>query len=278
MERPDAQRADLERPDWAPDDVDLDRPSAARVYDYILGGSHNFAIDRALGDELERATPYVAETMRANRHFLRRVVRFLVAQGLDQFVDIGSGIPTVGNVHEIAQQEDPDARIVYDDIDPVAVAHSRRILQGNDRTVVLQADVRDAEAIFAAQELQGLIDVSRPVALLLAGIMHFIPDADDPAAIVAELCARLAPGSHVVISHVTWEDQPPEAMEAQRLSERTPTPLYARSHAEIQAMFDGLEMVEPGLVHFPLWRPDDPADVGEHPERYGAFCGVGRKP
>lgn len=268
----------MQRPDWAPEGVDLDRPSAARVYDYILGGAHNFAIDRALGDELERLSPDVAETMRANRHFLRRAIRYLIAQGMDQFVDIGSGIPTAGNVHEIAQQENPAARVLYVDVDPVAVAHSRRILEGDPNTTVLQADVRDGDAIFGSEELRALIDPSRPLALLLAGIIHFLPDEDEPVAVVRNLVDRLVPGSHMLLSHVTWEGMPPEAMEAQRLSERTPTTIVPRSRAEIQAMFAGLEMVEPGLVHFPLWRPDDPADVGEHPERYGAFCGVGRRP
>ncbi len=267
----------MQLPDWAPEGVDLTKPSAARIYDYILGGGHNFAVDRQIGSELERTAPYVAETMRANRHFLRRAVRFLVAEGMEQFVDIGSGIPTAGNVHEVAQQENPDARVLYVDIDPVAVAHSRRILKDDDRTVIVQADVRDGDALFESDELRQLIDKSRPIALLLAGIMHFIPDEDDPVAIVGRLRDRLARGSHVVISHVTWEGQPPEAIEAQRLSERTPTKIIPRSKAEIAAMFDGLTMIEPGLVHFPLWRPDDPADVVEHPERYGAFCGVGRK-
>ncbi len=267
----------MQLPDWAPEGVDLSKPSAARVYDYILGGGHNFAIDRRIGDELERMAPYVAETMRANRHFLRRAVRFLVAAGMTQFVDIGSGIPTAGNVHEVAQREDPDVRVLYVDIDPVAVAHSRRILQDDDRTGIVQADVRDGDALFDSVELRRLIEPERPIALLLAGIMHFIPDEDDPVGIVGRLRDRLAQGSYVLLSHVTWEGQPPEALEAQRLSERTPTRIIPRSRAEIAAMFDGLTMVEPGLVHFPLWRPDDPADVGEHPERFGAFCGVGRK-
>src|SRR3954447_22751324 len=138
-------RGEMERPDWAPEGVDLDRPSAARVYDYFLGGAHNFAVDRELAEQIARMTPNIGDTMRANRSFLRGAVRFLVGEGITQFLDIGSGIPTVGNVHEVAQQADSRARVVYVDSDPVAVAHSRAILAGDEHTVVVHADVRQPE-------------------------------------------------------------------------------------------------------------------------------------
>ncbi len=271
------QGAECQRPDWVPDDVDVDVPSAARVYDYFLGGAHNFAIDRALADEIARMTPNVGETMRAGREFLRRAVRFLIDQGIRQFLDIGSGIPTVGNVHEIAQQIIPAARIAYVDIDPVAVAHSRAMLAGNDYVAVLHADVREPQKILADPALLRLLDLSEPVAILLAGVMHFIHDEDDPPGIVAQLRDAVAPGSYAVISHVTYEDQPPEVLEAQKLSARTATEIVLRSKAEILAQFRGFTLVEPGLVHLPLWRPDSPGDVDDHPERFGAFGGVGRK-
>src|SRR6266487_1666874 len=191
------------QPDWVPTDVDVDVPSAARVYDYFLGGAHNFAVDRALAEEIARMTPDVGDTMRAGREFLRRAVRFLVRAGISQFIDIGSGIPTVGNVHEIAQRLLPSAHIVYVDIDPVAVAHSRALLTGNDRVAVLHADIRDPQKILSDPALRGLIDLSRPVAILLAGIMHFIHDEDDPPGIVARLRDAVAPGSYLAISHVT---------------------------------------------------------------------------
>jgi SAM-dependent methyltransferase len=266
-----------ERPDWVPADVDVEAPSAARVYDYFLGGAHNFAIDRALAGEIARMTPNVGDTMRAGRDFLRRAVRYLIGAGIRQFLDIGSGIPTVGNVHEIAQHIAPEARIVYVDIDPVAVAHSQAILAGNDQVVVLHADVCEPQKILADPQLLGLLDLSEPVGILLAGIMHFVHDEDDPLGIVAQLRDAVVPGSYLVISHVTYEDQPPEVLEAQKLSARTATEIVLRSKAQILEQFRGVTLIEPGLVHLPLWRPDAPGDVDEHPERFGAFGGVGRK-
>jgi hypothetical protein len=267
----------MERPSWAPVDVDVDRPSAARVYDYFLGGAHNFAVDRALAEQIAAMTPDIGHTMRANRAFLRRAVRFLAAQGITQFLDIGSGIPTVGNVHEVAQQAAPEARVVYVDLDPVAVAHSSAILAGHPRTAVIQADARDTAGILAHPEARRLLDLSRPVGVLLLGVLHFIPDSDDPAAIVGRLRDAVAPGSYAVLVNATDEDQPPEVIEAQKLSGRTGTPIYLRSRAALSAQLAGFTLVEPGLVHLPLWRPDSPLDVDEHPERFGAFAGVGRK-
>jgi hypothetical protein len=266
-----------QRPDWAPDEVKTDVPSAARVYDYFLGGAHNFAVDRALADEIARMTPDVGDTMRANREFLRRAVRYLTGVGIRQFLDIGSGIPTVGNVHEIAQRSAPEARVVYVDIDPVAVAHSQAILDGNDRAVALEGDVRDVAGILAQPKLRDLLDFTRPITVLLAGILHFVPDSDDPPGIVGQLAEAVPPGSYVVLSNATYEDQPPEVLEAQKLSGRTATEIVLRSRAQLLDQFRGFTLIEPGLVHLPLWRPDSPSDVGEHPERYGAFGGVGRK-
>ncbi|MEQ4305455.1 SAM-dependent methyltransferase [Plantactinospora sp. B6F1] len=263
-------------PDGLPADIDLTRPSAARVYDYFLGGAHNFEIDRQLAEQIAGMTPNLAETMRAGRAFLRRGVRMLVDEGIDQFLDIGSGIPTVGNVHEVAQALNPAARIAYVDIDPVAVAHSRSILAGNEHTGVIHADLREPERILAEAEKLGVIDLRRPVAVLLAGVVHFIPDSDDPQRILATLRAGTVPGSYLLISHSTYEDQPPEMLDAQRLSARTSTEITLRSRAEITAFFGDFTLVEPGVVHMPLWRPDEPTDPGEHPERLGAFGGVGR--
>jgi O-methyltransferase involved in polyketide biosynthesis len=267
----------MERPEWAPTEIDLDRPSGARVYDYFLGGAHNFAVDRQLAEAIAAMTPNVGDTMRANRAFLRRAVRFLVAAGITQFLDIGSGIPTVGNVHEVARQSDPSARVVYVDVDPIAVAHSRAILGDDPHTAVLQADVRDTDSILTASDTRRLLDFDRPVAVLMLGVLHFIPDSDAPAAIVARLRDQLAPGSVIALVNVTHEDQPPEVIEAQKLSGRTGTPIHLRSRAELFAQFDGLALIDPGLVHIPLWRPDSPLDVDSHPERFGALAGLGRK-
>lgn len=263
-------------PTWAPDGIDVNRPSAARVYDYILGGAHNFAVDRALGDELIRTSPDVADTMRANRVFLRRAVRFLAGTGVRQFLDIGSGVPTVGNVHEIAQQVAPGSTVVYVDMDPVAVAHSEEILAGNDRAGVICADLREPERILFEARHLGLIDFDQPVALLLAGVVHFVPDQDNPDALVRDLVSPLAPGSHLLISHTTFDGQPPEVIEAQALAGRTATELFPRPYQTILGYFDGLALVDPGLVYIPLWRPD-PGERIAHPERISAYAGVGRK-
>jgi hypothetical protein len=266
----------MDLPTWAPDGIDVNRPSAARIYDYILGGAHNFEVDRALGDELIRRSPDLADTMRANRVFLRRAVRHLIDAGVRQFLDVGSGVPTVGNVHEIAQERAPDATVVYVDIDPVAVAHSEAILTGNTRAEVICADMREPERIAAETRQLGLIDFDRPVAVLLAGVVHFLPDSDDPAGVVHRFMAPLARGSHLVLSHTTFDGQPPELVETQRLSARTGTEISPRPHAEILRYFDGLTLVEPGLVFIPLWRPD-PDERVDRPERISAYAGVGRK-
>ncbi|MBC8090641.1 MAG: SAM-dependent methyltransferase [Pseudonocardia sp.] len=267
----------MDRPSWAAEDIDLDRPSGARVYDYFLGGAHNFAADRALADAIAAMTPNIGDTMRANRAFLRRAVQFLVGEGVTQFLDIGSGIPTVGNVHEIAQGADPAARVVYVDVDPVAVSHSRVILGDDPRTVVLEGDVRDVDGIVSHPDARALLDLDQPVAVLLLGVLHFVPDADDPAAIVRRLRDAVGPGSCVALVNVTHEGQPPEVVEAQKLSSRTDTPIFLRSRAELTAQFDGWGLVEPGLVHIPQWRPDSPLDVDDHPERFGALAGLGRR-
>ncbi len=247
------------------------RPSAARVYDYFLGGTHHLAVDRELAGQLEAMTPDIGATMRANRAFLQRAVRFLAGRGIRQFLDVGSGIPTAGNVHEIARAEAPGSAVVYVDVDPVAVEHSRELLAGDDRTAVVLADARDTDRILAGAN--GLIDFGQPVAVLFAGVLHFIPDEDDPAGLVAALREVTAPGSYLLISHATADGQPPEVVEAQKLSARTGTGIVLRPHAEIASWFDGFPLVEPGLVHIPRWRPED--GPVEDPERFGAYAGVG---
>ncbi|MFX0578664.1 SAM-dependent methyltransferase [Nocardia nepalensis] len=267
----------MTRPSWAPEGIDLDRPSASRVYDYFVGGMHNFETDRQLARQIEAFTPNVAETMRANRDLLRRCVRFLVDAGINQFLDIGSGIPTVGNVHEVAQERDPSVRVVYVDIDPVAVAHSRAILDDDPRTAVIEADLGRPDVILADPQVRKLIDFDEPVAVLLLGVLHFVGDDADPLGCVAALRDAVAPGSYLAITHATSDGQPTEVLEAQKLSGRTSTEIVLRSKDEIAGYFDGWSLVEPGLVHLPLWRPDNPDDIAEHPEQSGAYGGVARK-
>lgn len=265
---------------WAPDDVSQDRPSVARMYDYFLGGYHNFAIDRMAAERVVQISPDAPLIMQANRAFLRRAVNYLLEQGIDQFLDFGSGIPTVGNVHEVAQATNPAARTVYVVLDPVAVRHGEAILEGNANVSIIQADARDARHILEHPEVRWQLDFDRPVGVLLVSILLFIPDDDEVHRSIRRLCDALAPGSYLVISHGTYEDVSPELVaQVQTLYSRTTTLVKSRSRAEIQEFFRGLELVDPGLVHVPLWRPEGPEDLFvDTPGRSVNFAAVGRKP
>jgi SAM-dependent methyltransferase len=264
------------RPAWAPQEVDIDRPSAARVYDYYLGGSHNFAVDRDMARQAIADWPDLPRVLQANRAFMRRAVRFCVSQGIDQFLDVGSGIPTVGNVHEVAQAEDPAARVVYVDIDPVAVAHSGALLAHDPRTEVVHADFLDVDAVLGAPAARAVLDLDRPVALLAVALLHFVGDESRPAEALARYRDALAPGSHLVLSHASADIMPPErADEHVALYRRTATPMSMRPHDEVEAFFDGFTLLEPGVVGIPFWRPDGPVPPGA--ERNPGYAGVGRR-
>ncbi|MFC0504430.1 SAM-dependent methyltransferase [Micromonospora costi] len=266
----------MQRPDWAPETIDIERPSVARMYDYYLGGSHNFAADRAAAQAMVAAVPEAPLMAQANRAFLRRAVHYLTGMGVRQFLDIGSGIPTVGNVHEIAQHDAADSRVVYVDVDPVAVAHSREILAGDDRAVVVQEDLRNPERILAHPEVRGLLDFDQPVAVMVVAVLHFVSDEDDPARILRTLRDALAPGSHLVLSQASDDGRSEEERaEAERVYRRTDNPLWVRSRAELTAFFDGFTLVEPGVVWVPQWRPESP-DSAEDAERAVFMGGVGR--
>lgn len=266
----------MDRPGWAPADVDIERPSIARVYDYYLGGSHNFAVDRDLGAKIVALAPETITIARANRAFLRRAVKYCVAAGITQFIDFGSGIPTVGNVHDVAQGLDPRARVLYIDIDPVAVAHGRAILAGNDRATVIQADLREMDGILRRPELTELIDLSAPVAVLMVSVLHFIRDEDDPAGIVSALASATAPGSHVVISHASTAGFRPEAFDAARRQyAKASSELVMRSREQIEALFKAWELVEPGLTFLSQWRPDSPHDIDPQAQQTVFLAGVG---
>lgn len=271
----------MERPAWAPRSIDISVPSVARIYDFYLGGSHNFEADRAAARKAMEHVPGLPKIMQANRAFMRRAVRFAVDQGITQFLDIGSGIPTFGNVHEVAQSASPGARVVYVDHDPVAVAHSRAVIDGNPDAGVVAADLRKPEEILQSPEVRRLIDPNRPVALLLVAILHFVEDADDPYGAVAELRDALAPGSMLVLTHAAYEGIPlsqEQVRGAMDVYEDIRNPLIMRSHDEIARFFEGYDMVEPGLVPMPRWRPEsenwDPDD--EDPWASSQFGGVGR--
>ncbi|MFF9349141.1 SAM-dependent methyltransferase [Streptomyces sp. NPDC014734] len=271
----------MERPAWAPQGIDISVPSVSRMYDFYLGGSHNFEVDREAARKAMEFMPGLPKIMQANRAFMRRAVRYAVSEGVTQFLDIGSGIPTFGNVHEVAQAADPEARVAYVDHDPVAVAHSQAVLDGNERAVVAAADIRRPQEIVKSPEISRLLDFDRPVALLLVAVLHFIEDRDEPQAAVAELREALAPGSLVVITHASYEGIPlsqEKAGGAVGVYEDIRNPLVMRSKDEVARFFEGYETVEPGLVPMPNWRPDTPtAPAQEDPFAFSGFAGVGRK-
>jgi hypothetical protein len=265
-------------PWWAPPEVDPARPSASRVYDYLLGGSHNFAADRELAGRLIAAEPNVPLFARFNRAFLDRAVRFAMAAGVRQFLDLGSGIPTVGNVHEVARRIAPDARVVYVDVDPVAVAHSRLILAGDRRAGVVHADIRDAERVLADPVVRRLVDLTQPLGLLMVAVLHFLPDSDDPVGLIGRYRAAMAPGSQLVISHASApRHMTPGAAVATAAYARTSTPLTLRSLAEIEALFAGFEMVEPGVCRVADWRPEPFEEFTAAVAEVPGFAGVGRR-
>jgi hypothetical protein len=252
-----------ERPDWVPEGVDIDVPNAARMYDYALGGYHNFAVDREHVARMEKLAPGAAAIGWANRAFIGRVVRWLVAQGIRQFLDLGSGIPTLGNVHEVAQAAAPDSRVMYVDIDPVAVLHSEAILADNPQAGALLADLRQPGAIFDHPDVNALLDFGRPVAVLCNAVLHFVLDADDPVGIMGQIRERLVADSYVGLSHANSAGaKPAEGEEVGKLYDRTPTPLRLRNATEVAAMLAGFELVEPGIVPVTQWRPEL-SDSGE---------------
>ncbi len=266
-------------PDWVPHGVDTTVPNAARMYDYWLDGAHNFAADRDMADKLQQVMPAGRDVARIQRSFLRRVVLFMVDSGIRQFLDIGSGIPTVGNVHEIAQRADPECRIVYVDKESVAVAHSELLLEGNDRAAVIQANLCDVEDVLDHLETKHLLDLDQPIGLLMVALLHFVPDSWDPVGMLARYRDRLAPGSYLTLSHGTVDGNPAGVTEMVQLYQNTPEPLYSRSYEEVLRLFAGFELVEPGLVGCALWRPSGPGDISDNAEMNTIlYGGVGRKP
>jgi S-adenosyl methyltransferase len=258
-------------------------PNPARIYDYLLGGKDNFPADREVADQVLAIAPVARDVVEDNRAFLRRAVRHLAGQaGIRQFIDLGSGLPTQGNVHEIAQATAPDARVVYVDNDAMVVTHSRALLAG-DNTVAIQADLREPKTILEHPEVRELIDFGQPIALLLMAILHFIPDDQDPYGIVAQFRDALPAGSYLAISHGTRDiperpDMSPEAMaemgaKVERLYQLTTASLVTRTRAQVERFFDGFELLDPGLVEIQLWRPDD----GRSLLPGGFYGGVGRR-
>ncbi|MFC5053337.1 SAM-dependent methyltransferase [Saccharothrix xinjiangensis] len=267
--------------DWVPEGIDTSVPSIARTYDYLLGGAHNLAVDRAMAEKVVAALPGTRDLVRLNRAFLRRAVSHLVESGVRQFLDVGSGIPTVGNVHEVAQALDPRCRVVYVDKDPVAVAHGELLLAGDPNSTAVQADLRDPEDLLGRPEITRMLDFDEPVALLLLLVVHFLTPGDEPGALLARYRDRMAPGSCLVVSHATADGRPGTMRRAadQVRESRSRDNLVYRTHEEVTALFDGYELVEPGVVGCALWRPAGAGDVANRAEdNTQVWVGVGRKP
>ncbi|MFE2979039.1 SAM-dependent methyltransferase [Streptomyces sp. NPDC059258] len=264
-------------PSWVTEDVDADRPSIARLYDYLLGGTHNLESDRKVAREAMRAAPGLLKLVRENRDFLRRAVRDAVDAGIDQFLDLGSGIPTRGSVHQTAQAINPEARVVYVDIDPVAVGHGRELLADNAYATSVQGSLLDPRSILDSPEVRNVIDVDRPVALLFLSVLHFFPDA---AVLPALEVYRdeVAPGSRLVFSVATDAENDAAADLVRGIYADTWTDCVMRSREEARSLLGDFEVLEPGVVFPVYWRTGISPDTPTDPVHHNYFVGVGQKP
>jgi hypothetical protein len=258
-----------------PDAFQANRPHVARVYDYLLGGKDHFASDRAVGDQMIATLPAIQLGVRAQRDVLGRVVRYLVGEAGLRQLDIGSGLPTADNVHEIAQRVDPATRVVYLDNDPVVLSHARALLADDKATFVAEGDLRDPEGILANLDVRKHLDWDRPIGLLLCGILHYVLDEENPAEVTATLYDALPRGSYVFIHHLLDTEDPATATLQEQMRSGVGRAQF-RTMAQIRTLFDGLELVEPGLVIVPDWRPEPPG-IRDHPVLEMACVGVARK-
>ena len=268
---------DAMEPGFSPSEIDTSRPHPARMYDFYLGGKDNYPVDREAAQQVLRAAP--EGLARANRAFLQRVVRFLVGEaGIRQIIDIGTGIPGAGNVHEVAAEIAPGTRVVYADNDPIVHVHANALLTSSGSTRIVLADLREPGKILTHPKTRDLIDFSQPVALLLVAILHFIADDEDPAGLVAALRDALPPGSYLGLSHATNDFRTETAEVAAAVYNKATSPATLRSHAQIAAFFGDWDVVDPGLVQVPLWRPDGPPPEARDLRRMWIYGGVARHP
>ena len=261
-----------------PPEINTGVAHPARVYDYMLGGKDNFAADRALADAVTAAMPSAPAMARANRAFLGRAVRYLAKEaGIRQFLDIGTGIPTAGNTHEVAQAAAPDSRVVYVDIDPIVLAHARALMTSDPAgaTAFIQADLREPDKILADPALRRTLDLGEPVALMLIAILMYIRDDENPRALVSQLAGALPPGSYLTLTHPSSDFNPEEGASAVAASERAGISFTPRTQAEVAAFFDGFDLVDPGVAPVLAWRPDDTA---ADPRAAYYYAAMGRKP
>ncbi|NOK58478.1 MAG: hypothetical protein GFH27_549279n284 [Chloroflexi bacterium AL-W] len=251
------------------------QPSSARIYDYWLGGTHNFEVDRQAAEQVISVYPEMRYSAQANRAFLGRAVTFLAQQGIDQFLDIGSGIPTEGNVHEIAHQINPRSRVVYVDIDPIAVAYSQRILGELPHVVPVVADARDPDTILEHSQTRRLIDFNKPVALLIVAMLHFVPNDTQLHRILGVFREKMIAGSYLVLSHASLDGLPPEiGARVSAIYAKATEQFKARTHSDVLQCFGDFDVIDPGLVDAVDWRPNDP---NEWPNKSYYLGGVGRK-
>jgi serine/threonine protein kinase/O-methyltransferase involved in polyketide biosynthesis len=265
-------------PEPAPAELDVARPNVARIYDYFLGGKDNFAADRDAAERILALIPEASSGARLNRQFLGRAVRFLAHAGIRQFIDLGAGLPTRANVHEVAHQVDPAARVVYVDNDPVIRVHAQALLHNIDTATVIEADLRDPDSILDHPDLRAFIDFSEPVAVLMVGVLHFIADTADPCGIVARFRDVMAPGSYLAVSHATAEPRPQERSAVAAVYRQASAPLNPRAQSEVWRFFTGFELVDPGVVYAPQWRPEATAGDVPDPATTHMLVGVGHKP
>jgi hypothetical protein len=255
--------------------IDTSRPNPARIYDALLGGKDNFPADRAAAHEILNVAPQARRGARENRAFLQRAVRYLAGEaGIRQFLDIGTGLPTQGNVHQVAQAVAPDARVVYVDHDPVVHVHANALLANHTTTIAVLGDLREPEVILGHPDVRRLLDFTRPLAVLLVAVLHFLRDEEDPAGIVARLREAMAPGSYQVVSHATGDFHPDQGAKVTQVYQQASAPLVLRSRGQIARFFDGFDLVEPGLVEPVAWLPDK-GPVS--PSAGGFYSGVGRR-
>jgi hypothetical protein len=272
---------DPDRSGRQPVDLRTDVPHPARVYDYLLGGKDNFPADRAAAEQGLKVNPSGRTPPRENRAFLRRAVRFLAAEaGIRQFLDVGTGIPTQPNVHQIAQSVAPQSRIVYVDNDPIVLAHARALLTGTPegKTDYIDADLREVEKILGSPQLRETLDLSRPVALLLIAIMHFVPDGDDPYGLARRLLDALPSGSYLALSHLTGDFDPAAWEGVAAVYRRSGVIMQVRARPAVERFFDGLELVDPGVQSLPRWRPEPDAGSPPTDAEVSVYGAVARKP
>jgi SAM-dependent methyltransferase len=265
--------------------IDTSVAHSARIYDWWLGGKDNFAADRELGQKIVDMVPMTPASTRANRAFLHRAAGMVAAAGVQQFLDLGAGLPTVENTHTVVQRIDPGNRVVYVDYDPIVLAHARALLEGIGPTTVIRADIRDPEAILNHRSVREVIDFTQPVCVLAVAVLHFFTEEQNPQAIVKRLYQEMAPGSYLVLSHITGDGTSEAEEVVAMMRRRMADPPTLRTHGEVLRFFDGFEVLDPGVVPVHLWRPEGEAGTapewrkpGDEDEPFWMYAGVARKP